>query len=515
VTTEPTSTIGALLASAARRFPDDDYAAMLDGRLTYRDLELLTATAARHLLDLGIGKGVRIGFLLEGGREWFVWWLGALRIGALTVPLSTLYTPRELAKVLVLADVDTLIVSPTLFGKDAAAGLEAAVAELAGWAQPQVRLASVPYLRRILILGPSDRAWASTVDLAAEPSVSLELLAELEEQVSPADLAVIVHTSGSTADPKGVIHTQGTLVRQTSAWTEVVKLITGIPGRQRILLAMPFFWIGGMLGTIGALHESLTLLVLPKLDPGQGLELAERERATGVIGWASFTQRMRSDPSFGRRDLASAPMITGGPADIAMYGVPDEAPIHRSLTESAGSFVSTAVRIVDEQGVPVEVGEIGELLIRGPGAMVGYNKREWHEVFDEDAWYHTKDRVYQLRGDPRLFYAGRDSELIKSAGTNVSPREVEFVLEELPEIAQCLVVGAEHSERGEEVCAIVVPAGPGFELEAVIGAAKERLSRYKVPTRWIIAAESDLPTLGSGKPDRRRARDMVAGGALA
>lgn len=510
----PASTIGALITSAASRFADDEYAVMIEGRLTYRDLERLTGAAARHLLDLGIGKGVRIGFLLEGGRDWFVWWLGALRIGALTVPLSTLYTPRELAKVLRLADMDTLIVPPKLFGKDTAASLESAVAGLDKWSQQQIRLSSAPYLRRILVLGPSDRAWATSPRLDTEPSASPELLAAVESQVSPADLAVIVHTSGSTADPKGVIHSQGTLFRQTSAWHEAVRFVTGVPGRQRILLAMPFFWIGGMLGTLGALHESLTLLILPKLEAGAGLELAERERATGVIGWASFTQRMRSDSSFGERDLSSAPMLDSGPADIAMYGVPGEAPIHRSLTESAGSFVYTDVRVINDQGQPVPSGEVGELLIRGPGAMVGYNKVEPHEVFDPDGWFHTHDRVYQLAGDSRIFYAGRDSELIKSAGSNVSPREVEFVLEELPEVAQCLVVAADHPERGEEVCAIVVPAGPTFDLAVVKAAAMEGLSRYKVPTRWIIATETDLPTLGSGKPDRRRVRAMVADGTL-
>jgi acyl-CoA synthetase (AMP-forming)/AMP-acid ligase II len=510
----PKSTIGALVLSAAARFPNDDYAVTLENRLTYADLERLTGLAARHLLDLGVAKGMRVGLLVEGGRDWFVWWLGALRIGALTAPLSTLYTSRELAKVLRLADVDTLIVPTVLFGKDTGKLLENAVHGLADWEERQLRLPSVPYLRRIVMLGDSERKWSTSIDLESDPSSSAELLAQLEEQVSPADLAVIVHTSGSTADPKGVIHTHGTLFRQTAVWHQTVAFITGVPGRQRILLAMPFFWIGGILGTIGALHESLTLLVLPKLDPRAGLDLADRERATGVVGWATFTQRMRSDPSFDRLDLSSAPTLVSGPADIAMHGVPGEAPIHRSLTESGGSFVSTDLRIVDEQGIPVPIGDVGELLIRGPGTMVGYNKQERHDVFDADGWYHTNDRVYQLAGDSRLFYAGRDSELIKSAGSNVSPREVEFVLEELEEVSQCLVVGTEHSERGEEVCAIIVPARDNFDLDVVKAAARERLSRYKVPTRWIVVVDGDLPTLGTGKPDRRRVIALIADGKL-
>lgn len=167
----PKSTIGALVLSAAARFPNDDYAVTLENRLTYADLERLTGLAARHLLDLGVAKGMRVGLLVEGGRDWFVWWLGALRIGALTAPLSTLYTPRELAKVLRLADVDTLIVPTVLFGKDTGKLLENAVHGLADWEERQLRLPSVPYLRRIVMLGDSERKWSTSIDLESDPSL--------------------------------------------------------------------------------------------------------------------------------------------------------------------------------------------------------------------------------------------------------------------------------------------------------------------------------------------------------
>ena len=96
--------------------------------------------------------------------------------------------------------------------------------------------------------------------------VPQDILAAVEEEVSPADLAVMVHTSGSTADPKGVMHTHGTLVRQTSTWPGAIRSVTGSGSSARILCAMPFFWIGGLLATTGALHEPVTLLVLPRLD---------------------------------------------------------------------------------------------------------------------------------------------------------------------------------------------------------------------------------------------------------
>src|SRR5699024_6709857 len=112
-----------------------------------------------------------------------------------------------------------------------------------------------------------------------------EILGAAEAEVSPADLAVMVHTSGSTADPKGVLHTHGTLVRQTSTWASAMRSITGDGDDARILCAMPFFWIGGLLATTGALHEPVTLLVMPKPDAGIGLDLAESRGATGIVGW--------------------------------------------------------------------------------------------------------------------------------------------------------------------------------------------------------------------------------------
>nr|MDT0667522.1 AMP-binding protein [Micromonospora sp. DSM 115978] len=136
----------------------------------------------------------------------------------------------------------------------------------------------------------------------------------------------------------------------------------------------------------------------------------------------AFTQQLRRHPTVASRDISSAPLRTAAPVDLAMIGVPDGHPVHRSLTATAGSFAFTETAIVDADGAPVPDGTVGELLVRGVGSMAGYNKRERFEVFDPDGWYRTGDRVYRTAGDPRLFYVGRDSELIKVAGSNVSPR---------------------------------------------------------------------------------------------
>ena len=434
-------------------------------------------------------------------------------IGALVVPLSTLYTPAEMAKVLRLSDVGMLVSPRRVLGDDVIDRFEAALPELSEQSDERLALRAAPYLRSIVIIGDAGVHWATGWD-DGEAGVPEEVLAAAEAEVSPADVAVMVHTSGSTADPKGVVHTHGTLVRQTSTWPTAIRMVTGTEGQARILCAMPFFWIGGLLAVTGALHEPVTLLVLPRLDAGAALDLAEREHATGIVGWPTFTQRLRDHPTFASRDLSNAPMLREGPLDIAMTNVPDGFPVHRTMSETAGGFAYTDIAVVDEGGEPVADGVTGELLIRGVGVMAGYNKRERADTFDENGWYHTGDRVYRNEGDPRLFYVGRTTELIKSAGANVSPLEVESAIAGFAGVTQCIVVGIEDPARGEEVCAVVVPSSVDLDLNEVAHHAREQLSAYKVPTLWAVVTIDRIPTLPSGKFDRRALRALVADGAV-
>ncbi|WP_460353087.1 class I adenylate-forming enzyme family protein [Mycobacterium sp. ZZG] len=494
-------TVPALLVAAARTCGERPYVVTPTERLTYADADRRSAALARWLLGQGVGKGTRVGLFFPNSAEWVLWWLAVSRVGAVAVPLSTMYRPVELAKVLRLSDAAMLIAPTRVLDFDVADRLQEALPGLSGAHGPRIMLPEAPFLRRIVLTGDSDLGWATALDGAG--SVSSEILTAAETAVSPADLAIMVHTSGSTADPKGVLHTHGTLVRQTSTWPAAIRAITGSEADPVILSAMPFFWIGGVLAVTGALHEPVTLLVLPRLDAGAALDLAENERATGLVGWPAFTQQLRQHPTFAGRDLSSAPMLREGPLDIAMTDVPDGFPVHRTMSETAGGFGYTDIKIVDETGTPVPDGDVGELLVRGIGVMAGYNKRERHETFDADGWYHTGDRVYRRSDDPRLFYVGRTSELIKTAGANVSPLEVEAVIESFHDVAQCVVVGTAHPERGEEVCAVLVPARGEVDVESVARRARDALSSCKVPTRWLTATDDQLPILPSGKLNRR------------
>ena len=154
--------------------------------------------------------------------------------------------------------------------------------------------------------------------------------------------------------------------------------------------------------------------------------------------------------------------------------------------------------------------EEGELLIRGYGVTQGYYKKEREEVFDGDGWLHTGDRCFMFENRP--YFIGRFYEMVKSRGANVSPREVELVLESFPEVAHALVFGLPHPEMEEEVTAVIVPApGHNIDVADLQARARKQLSSYKVPTRVeVLSEESEIPWLGSGKPDKLAVKARLA-----
>ena len=147
--------------------------------------------------------------------------------------------------------------------------------------------------------------------------------------------------------------------------------------------------------------------------------------------------------------------------------------------------------------------------------MLGYYKKEAWQVFDDDGWFDTGDVVHRVEGDARLFFSGRTTELIKSAGASVSPKEVEAVLDEFEDVRHSFVIGMEDDERGEAVVAVVVPADPErFDPVDLDARARTALSAYKVPRRYVVVGDNDIPLLATGKLDRRRLTAMVRDGVL-
>ena len=183
------------------------------GRLSYHDLDITSANLAQQLLTLGLGKGSRIGILLPNGIDWLTMFVAAGRIGAVVLPLSTLAQARELAWVARQAGIELLVTAPAFRGHDYLDRLEEALPGLdSADSKSPLFLRAAPRLRNVVVTGDGARPWST--ELPA-PGVDREFLTAVEADVAAHDPLVIIHTSGSTADPKGVIHSHGALVGHT------------------------------------------------------------------------------------------------------------------------------------------------------------------------------------------------------------------------------------------------------------------------------------------------------------
>lgn len=504
------ATLGSCIARAAELYGDRDFIVLPDRRITFAEADRASRSLAKRMLAAGIGKGTRVGIFYTYSVEWVITWLAASRIGALVMPFSTIYAAPELRTVLRIGDVSVLIAGPSMLGKDMLTFLEEAVPGLAGCGGPELFLEELPYLRAIWISGEVDRAWATPISLEASETTQISdaLLAAVEEQVTPADLATVVYTSGSSALPKGVVHTHSSLTRTTAAFGAMREATDN----HVVFNAFPFFWIGGFLILGGAMQAGLTVCCLERFEAKAALDMVEQERCAMVAAWPSLIQSMRTHPSFPGRNLEHCPMLMSGPSDIALLDAPVPGiPGHRGMSETVGNWSGVERKIVDvETGETLADKEEGELLIRGYGVTQGYYKKEREEVFDPDGWLHTGDRCFMFENRP--FFVGRFYEMVKSRGANVSPREVELVLESFPDVAHALVFGLPHPEMEEEVTAVIVPApGVTIDVDSIRARAHKELSSYKVPTRIeILDDEGAIPWLGSGKPDKRAVRERFA-----
>jgi acyl-CoA synthetase (AMP-forming)/AMP-acid ligase II len=507
-------TIGEAIRRAADLWGDHDFVVLPTERMTYRQAEQRSRSLARRMLAAGIGKGSRVGVFYTYSTEFVITWLAAVRVGAVVMPFSSIYAPAELRAVLRIGDVQLLLAGSTMLGKDHLSFLEEVVPGLEACEGPRLLLPSLPYLRSIWLTDPTDRAWARTVDLTDEgpTEVSDELFEQIEADVSPADWAQVTYTSGSSALPKGVIHTHGAILRQTSPEAIAVgKRPLAFDADTSIFCGFPFFWIGGTLVLGLALQTGAKICVIPRFKPDDALAMCDQQRCDVVLAWPSLVQSMRAHPDFAKYDFSRVPSLAD-PTTVALTDAPRPGvPLHRGMSETVGVWPGVQRMVVNpEEGTALPEDIDGELLIRGWGVMQGYYKKEREDVFDADGWLHTGDRVFLHDTDP--YFVGRYYEMIKSRGANVSPREVEVHLEGYPEIAHALVFGLPHPDYEEEVTAVVVPvAGASITAEVIQTRMIGEVSSFKVPTRieiWDV--ESQIPWLGSGKPDKLRIRDMVA-----
>lgn len=528
-----TPTGGELVRTCARRWGDKDLVVLGDERLSYAALEARSAELARGLLAAGVGKGTHVGLLAPNGPDWVVGWFAATRIGAVVALLNTYAKARELGRALRHGDVAHLLTVGTHLGHDYLDRLEEAAPGLATAEAAQLVLASHPYLRAVWTWDAKPRPWAGTVDelVADAGRVPAEVLTAAEAEVHPSDPMAMVFSSGSTGDPKAAVHSHGAVVRHPHNLNQLRDLRPD----DVLYTPMPLFWVGGFSFTlVAAMHAGCTVVFQEQFEPGATLELIERERVTQVLGWPHMAKALVDHPSFGERDLSS---VRGGnvtallPQDQQVDAdVPKATSLGMTETlgphtfgdgsplppEKAGSFGPSVPGVEHKVVDPVTLeelpaGEVGELWLRGYSLMLGLHKRERSETFTPDGWYRTGD-AGRFDEDGHFYFTGRMGDLVKTSGMNVTPREVEAVLEEQPEVAMAFVTGIDHPERGQDVvAAVALRPGESLTGDEARRRVKAELASYKVPRHVaVFGGQAELPMLESGKLDRRRLAAMLA-----
>jgi malonyl-CoA/methylmalonyl-CoA synthetase len=483
--------VDAFLASVERR--GDRVLCRFGGReTTWRQARARVDRLAGEVRARGLGRGDRVALAMGNVPEFLESYLAVLGAGAAAVPVNPRGAPAEMEHV--LADSGAKLV-------------------LADVARAEAIGSLVSY-RRILTVDEDLGKDAAPADAAALP----------EGRPRPEDLALVLYTSGTTGKSKGAMLTHANLLANIHAITEA----WGWTEADELLLALPLFHMHGLgVGLNGTILTGSTLDLRPRFDPADVLARIATGRPTLFFGVPTMYHRLlqenRPAPPNGVRlwVSGSAPL----PADTLLaferafgarilerYGMSETGmllgnPLAGPRTPGSVGvpFRGVEMKIVDRDERDVLEGETGELLVKGPNVFKGYagNEAATRAAFTEDGWFRTGDLGHR-DGDGFVFLTGRAKELIITAGFNVSPREVEEVLEAHPAVSEAAVVGLPDPDLGERVAAAVVARAP-LSLEELRAWLEPRLSGYKRPRE--IALVEALPRNAMGKVQRGLVRE--------
>lgn len=531
---EVPSRFGDLPRIAAERWGNRTAITFRDARLTFSQLSDEIDCAARALLARGVRKGDVVGLWVTNRIEFTIALYATLRIGAVAAPMNTRYREHDIAYALKLAECKLLFVidrsGPVEYLDiltDVIPGFDGATFKGAE---------SFPHLTDIVVLSERPSAgslsWERFLDDAER--VSTSELERVAAEVKDDDIALIAFTSGTTGNPKGVMHDH-TLLRSICARHDIWPLKEG----SVVLNFLPMFHMYGMSEMVfGCMYTGAHQILMDTWDPETVVRLIERERVSGLHGFEThYVDIMRAQARL-NADLSSlrfgslpagmessnavaaqvqkvlCPTVSGwGMSEAGCYvclSSLDDSAEQRCAT-SGRPLPGLEVRIFDpETGREQPTGVEGELAFRGYTVMRGYfrDPQATAAVINDDGWLLTGDRGL-LRPDGFLQFLGRYKEMLKVGGENVSPAALEMELMSLvPSIEQVAVVGVPDSRLAEVPCAYVV-LKPNMEcsLEDVRARCKGRIASFKIP-HYVVPVDA-LPMTASGKVQRGLLRDQA------
>ncbi len=537
-------TVPRLVEDAAVRHASRE--ALVEGavRLTFAELAPEVDRYARAFVAAGVHAGDRVAMWAPNCAEWMLAALGALRAGAVLVPLNTRFKGAEAAYILRSSGATLLVTVRGFLGVDYPALL---VGE------------DVGDLKQIVLLrdtATTDTTTTDTADgspsrqttvpplsladfLAAGVAVAPSETARRAEAVGPDDISDLIFTSGTTGYPKGAATTHAQSLRTFGTWSSVVGLGPG----DRYLIVNPFFHtFGYKAGILACLMAGATVVPEAVFDAGAVMERIAAERISVLPGPPTLYQTLLNDARRCAYDLSSLRLGVTGAAVVPVELVKamgDELGFTTvltayGLTESCGTVTmcrqtdppeivaNTSGRAIpglevraDVGGHPVAAGEPGEILVRGYTVMSGYwgNQEATAEAIDSEGWLHTGD-IGIMDDAGNVTITDRLKDMYVVGGFNAYPAEIEALLRTHEGVAAVAVVGVPDERMGEVGCAYVVPAQPESDLDelgrSILSWSRSAMANYKVP-RGVVLVDA-LPVNASGKVLKRELRDRHAAG---
>ena len=486
---------------------------------SYAEFDQSISCFASALRELGVEKGDHVALLLGNTPHYLISLYATMRLGATAIPINPIYTPDEISYILQNSDAKAVIALDMLLPliEKVAGAFPNVLTYVICETTPEVegKIAALPEGVRKKMKPFTQLINASSPDV-------------VPVDISPDDNAIILYTSGTTGRPKGAILTHENLFSNARDTADYL----GFSDSDKVVATLPVFHVFALTVVVNApLLKGATILLVPRFTPQDVFDIVKNHQATvfaGVPTMYNFLYQSQANvEDFSTIRLA----ISGGSSlPVALlhnfedrfnvrvsegYGLSEASPVtlfnpldrERKAGSIGTSIRNVENRIVNELGEDVQVGEVGELIVRGPNVMKGYYKMpEETAATIRDGWLYTGD-LARIDEDGYFYIVDRKKDLVIVGGFNVYPREVEEVLFAHPGVVEAAVIGMPDANFGESIHAYVVVKEESIDAENLSAYCAEHLAKYKVPRNFEFLTE--LPKNTTGKILRRSLKDLA------
>jgi fatty-acyl-CoA synthase len=532
-------TIGGFFDRVAEKYPDNKALILRHQGVewTYAELQHRVDQLASGLLALDIAPGDRVGIWGPNSAEWVLTQLATAKIGAIMVCINPAYRLYELEYALNKVECKALITDESFKTSDYLGMLNTLAPELEYCAPGALASTKLPKLKHVIRMGTSSSAGMHNFDQICELATDADraALLRLQTQLKPDDAINIQFTSGTTGNPKGATLSHCNILNNGYLTGEAMRLTPA----DKLCIPVPLYHCFGMVLAVLACVSHGATMVFPgeAFDPQQTLQTVQDERCTALHGVPTMFITELDHPNFSSFDLSSlrTGIMAGAPCPIEVmkrvisdmhmrdiliaYGQTELSPINNitlpddSLerrTETVGRAMPwVEVKVIDEAGHVVPVGEKGEICTRGYSVMQGYwnDPEKTAETIDAAGWLHSGD-IATMDAFGYVRIVGRIKDMIIRGGENVYPREVEEFLYQHPAISEVQVFGIPDKKMGEEVCAWVqVNEGATLSADDIKAFCKDQITHFKIPRH--IRFVSEYPMTVTGKIQKFVMRDEM------